>query len=706
MSSESMLPNDAFRLYYPQLQTLESLIIQNQQEENSEIDLNQSTGKAALKKPCTQQNDEDSLNLSVTNQNPLSTNLVSLLRKFFWKPGKVLTSLAASYHHATVILPAIHAEKQRLEILLSRGSFSPHLDDYLTMNIVGQTGFRGAQMLAPVSRSFRKIATKALSIGLCKIEALSASAGTNHSVICANGAVFTCGGGEIDLQGELKEDPTWLGHGRIEKVPVPTRVAGLVGRNIVGVSAGRTCTIAWTEEGEVYSFGRGKNGNLGHGHTKDESLPRLIEGQLLHKKVVGASAGTSHTVVWTEEGEAYSFGFGYVGSLGHFSTDNYLEPKLIEELVGEKVAGASAGSGHTLFWTMDGKAYSCGDGNGGRLGLPGYDNDDDSICIAPALIDGPLVGKKVIGASAGSEHSLIWTEDGAVYSFGSDGNGVLGHGGEEYLERLPRPIEGPLVGKKVVGVSVGSFHSIVWTEDGEAYSFGCGMRGKLGNGGYGDEEDTMYVPTLVDGALIGKKVIGASAGAQHTLVWTEEGGVFSFGAAEEGQLGQTLAFFSYDACGVISPTLIDRIILTADHDLSTQSPDEQAQALAEMSPHDAASALALFSEEKKTSALARLSPGARAAVLSKMFPVERVVALPSLRPEDAAVLLASLSPADREAELNSRLFKYFLGEHRIDELKGCSVMKESSESTKNGEYIQLCRPSTRKAMKQAITEFT
>ena len=35
------------------------------------------------------------------------------------------------------------------------------------------------------------------------------------------------------------------------------------------------------------------------------------------KKVIGASAGGPHTAVWTDAGEIFTFGCGYLGQLGH-----------------------------------------------------------------------------------------------------------------------------------------------------------------------------------------------------------------------------------------------------------------------------------------------------------------------------------------------------------------------------------------------------
>ena len=70
----------------------------------------------------------------------------------------------------------------------------------------------------------------------------------------------------------------------------------------------------------AYSFGNGCIGQLGHDGTNDELVPRLIEGVMVAKRVVGVAAGAIQTVVWTDEGEAYSFGNGRFCQLGHGGT--------------------------------------------------------------------------------------------------------------------------------------------------------------------------------------------------------------------------------------------------------------------------------------------------------------------------------------------------------------------------------------------------
>ena len=89
----------------------------------------------------------------------------------------------------------------------------------------------------------------------------------------------------------------------------------------------------------------------------------------------------------------------------------------------------------------------------------------------------------MVGASAGPGHTAVWTDVGELFTFGLGDLGQLGHGGEEN-ERVPRLVDA-LTGHKVVGASAGAIYTAVWTDVGELYTFGCGYAGRLGHGGEG-----------------------------------------------------------------------------------------------------------------------------------------------------------------------------------------------------------------------------
>ena len=100
---------------------------------------------------------------------------------------------------------------------------------------------------------------------------------------------------------------------------------------MVGVSAGDYYTAVWTEAGGLFTFGSGMFGNygrLGHGGTQNELVPRLVE-TLAGKKAIGVSAGVNHTAAWTDEGELFTFGDGSNGKLCHGGEEDELVPRLV-----------------------------------------------------------------------------------------------------------------------------------------------------------------------------------------------------------------------------------------------------------------------------------------------------------------------------------------------------------------------------------------
>ena len=76
-----------------------------------------------------------------------------------------------------------------------------------------------------------------------------------------------------------------------------------------------------------------------------------------------------------------------------------------------------------------------------------------------------LARERVVCVSAGVEHSLVLVQRGAVFIFGCDGDGRLGHG--DHVDRsTPKWVEG-LAKERVVAVAAGGYHSMAAMADAE-----------------------------------------------------------------------------------------------------------------------------------------------------------------------------------------------------------------------------------------------
>jgi len=79
--------------------------------------------------------------------------------------------------------------------------------------------------------------------------------------------------------------------GRAEKLYAPTKLSGFPkDTTFVDITAGGLFMMALTDNGQVWSWGVGKFGRLGHGNEEDSSSPQLIAG-LADKQIGSISAG-------------------------------------------------------------------------------------------------------------------------------------------------------------------------------------------------------------------------------------------------------------------------------------------------------------------------------------------------------------------------------------------------------------------------------
>ena len=120
-----------------------------------------------------------------------------------------------------------------------------------------------------------------------------------------------------------------LGHGKGANELTPRLVAALQSIRVLAVAAGEDHSLALNEGGEVYSFGDGDRGKLGHGDTASQLTPRTIAG-LLGVRVHSVAAGTYTSLAVTPDGEVYGWGHVVYNSAG-FYYDNDDEEEYEEE---------------------------------------------------------------------------------------------------------------------------------------------------------------------------------------------------------------------------------------------------------------------------------------------------------------------------------------------------------------------------------------
>lgn len=78
-------------------------------------------------------------------------------------------------------------------------------------------------------------------------------------------------------------------------------------------------SAAVTASGEVYTWGRGNYGRLGHGSSEDCTVPTLITSlKDYHIVDIACGSGDAQTLAVTDTGLVFSWGDGGYGKLGKF----------------------------------------------------------------------------------------------------------------------------------------------------------------------------------------------------------------------------------------------------------------------------------------------------------------------------------------------------------------------------------------------------
>ncbi|KAL8122358.1 hypothetical protein AgCh_018916 [Apium graveolens] len=333
---------------------------------------------------------------------------------------------------------------------------------------------------------------------------------------------IACGGRHAALvtkQGEMfswgEESGGRLGHGVDSDVLHPKLIEALSTTNIELVACGEFHTCAVTLSGDLYTWGDGHFGLLGHGNEVSHWVPKRVNGPLEGIHVSSISCGTWHTAVVTSAGQLFTFGDGTFGVLGHGDRKNVLKPREVESLKGLRTVRAACGVWHTAAVVevmvgnssssncSSGKLFTWGDGDKGRLG-----HGDKEAKLVPTCV-AALVEPNFCQVACGYSLTVALTTSGHVYTMGSPVYGQLGN--PQADGKLPSRVEGKLLKSFVEEIACGAYHVAVLSSRTEVYTWGKGANGRLGHGDIDDRNS----PTLLE-ALKDKQVKSIACGTNFT----------------------------------------------------------------------------------------------------------------------------------------------------------------------------------------------
>lgn len=225
---------------------------------------------------------------------------------------------------------------------------------------------------------------------------------------------------------------------------------------------------------DLFSWGNGANYQLGTGNTDIQKLPYKVEALqgLLVKEI---SAAKFHSVAVTALGELYTWGFGRGGRLGHPDFDIHsgqaavITPRQVFSGLGQRrVVVVGAAKHHSIVATVGGEVFTWGSNREGQLGYTSVDTQ-----ATPRRVSS--LKTRVIAVAAANKHSAAVTESGEVYTWGCNKEGQLGYGTSNSASNyVPRAVDS-LKGQCLVAVSAAKYHTVVLNSDGEVFTWGYKM---------------------------------------------------------------------------------------------------------------------------------------------------------------------------------------------------------------------------------------
>ncbi|CEM39184.1 unnamed protein product [Vitrella brassicaformis CCMP3155] len=316
----------------------------------------------------------------------------------------------------------------------------------------------------------------------------------------------------------------------------------------------------------TWVFGRNERLQLGlhlEPHTQHRPTPLLgLEGYTVAK----VATNQSHSLFLTDQGRLFSCGRGFAGILGTGDLDDRPQPVLVEALQHVRLADIAVGVRHSACVSEKGQLFTWGAADMGQLGLADdkgrYPSDPRkwafdpttgglySYVATPAVVSSLWSSQvKVRRVVCNSFSTCALSEEGRLVTAGDATEGQCGHGqmykGYRMMHLEPHTartasmvldrfttIRGPEVKDvEFVDVSGGGAHTLALDSHGSVWAWGSGQWGRLGHG----DSRTCFEPRCVS-VLKAHKCVQVSAGFMHSACVASIFRITITGAAGESGL--------------------------------------------------------------------------------------------------------------------------------------------------------------------------
>ena len=207
------------------------------------------------------------------------------------------------------------------------------------------------------------------------------------------------------------------------------------------IKVGSGYTLAMRNDGSLFAWGANSAGQLSLGHTNHQNTPQRINpSHFQGKSILSIQAGYGHTLARCADDTLFAWGWNNCGQLGLGHTNEQSAPQQIDpnHFQGKTIKSIHTFDSYNLVQCTDGFLFSWGANKNGQLGL-GHNNNQNT----PQLIDSTHFQSKTIQSIHKESHTLVQCADGSLFAWGINNHGQLGLG-HNYNGLTPKQVTEPI----------------------------------------------------------------------------------------------------------------------------------------------------------------------------------------------------------------------------------------------------------------------
>jgi uncharacterized repeat protein (TIGR01451 family) len=332
-------------------------------------------------------------------------------------------------------------------------------------------------------------------------------AGHSHTTSVRNdGTVWTWGVGE---QGQLGDGTSFGG----TRAVTPLQVPGIDGVDTVDDST--NFVLALKSNGTVWGWGNNFNAQLGDGTSVSPRTRPVQTAGLTNVK--GIAAGNFYGAAVKTDGTVWMWGAPVLTGGSNLNTT----PVQLSGIA--NVTAIAGGESHLLMLKADKSVWAIGSNLLGELG-------NDSTTFGPPVQVAGL--SNVARIAAGQNFNLALKEDGTIWAWGRNTNGQLGpNGGSMNFVAHPNPVQVTGLPAGITNIVAGQAFCLALASDGTIWSWGNNSSRQLGHGvGNAQTPTPAQIPNFGN-------VVSIAGGVFHSVALKSDGSIWTWGLNSDGELG-------------------------------------------------------------------------------------------------------------------------------------------------------------------------